>query len=59
MNFMPAYLDSKANRLPAKIDSDYYGSSAVVVQQTKGTKNDTEKSLPLSASSVDMCGNIR
>ena len=41
MNFMPAYLDSKANSMPAEIDREYYGLDPL--EQPSETNGETEE----------------
>jgi len=48
INFMPAYLDSKAKSLPETLDADYYGET--IVDGGDDNKNGNETSLE-----VDSC----
>ena len=47
MNFMPAYLDSKAKSLPENIDADYYGE--IIVGSSDDIKNRHETSLDVES----------
>mmetsp|Transcript_56978 Transcript_56978/g.138810 ORF Transcript_56978/g.138810 Transcript_56978/m.138810 type:complete len:408 (+) Transcript_56978:176-1399(+) len=47
MNFMPAYLDSKAKSLPENIDADYYGE--IIVGGSDDNKNRNETSLDVDS----------
>ena len=48
MNFMPAYLDSKAKSLPENIDADYYGE-IIVGGGSDDSKNRNETSLDVES----------